>query len=352
MEENVITLEDQIADSYIKSPTKNTLHFHHVLTEKDLLEVTIYNNIEIVRQTTSAAFNYIFIKDSEKHHILFNAIRLYLLPPTNEPGFFPHLTMTLLNNCLQKLHNRSSNVSFNLIREAIGVDYALPKKFEAVMFDLPKYCVTLIHPGVLRCATTITNSNLIRLSCKYRIRDCGVLNDLPNFGRPRQARNYEIKSLSKFAKTCDENDQAVVSDQIWPYQLHMESLPIEMLQNPSIVCFALSKNANFINQWTNYLNVLFSSCHTNPIISNRDDCGYRNPNQLQSKHIPNYHGRTCYGHCLVANFELFQKIEPIVTNSCHHGFVTTCDFAIQYIPVASTDTTSMNKNKRKKTIAK
>jgi hypothetical protein len=315
MEETAIQLTDKIADFYIKSPTKNTLHFHHVLTTTDVLEVTIYNNIEIGPKATSAAFNYIFIKDSEKHPILFDAIRVHLLPTTHDTRFFPTLTMKLLNDCLQELRKTTStNQSINLIRATIGIDYQVPEKFEAIMFDLPKFCITMIHPGVVRCMTTVKNVNIMRMSCIYRIRNKPIENDVPNFGRPQQARNYEIKKIHNIQK-------------IWPYQIHIEPISIEPLQNPNIVCFALSENANHLSEWNNYLNLLFAFTW--------NDCGRRNPKQLQSKHIPSYHGRTCYGHHLESNLVLFQKIEPIVTNVCSQGFVTTCDFAIQYIPCAA-----------------
>ncbi len=338
MEENVIILTDKIADSYIKSPTKNTLHFHHVLNVDELFEVTIYNNIEIIPQM--AAFNYIFIKDSEKHHILLDAIREQLLPITNDSKFFPHLTMKILNDCITNLHNREKSV--NAIREKIGPNYTIPEKFEAVMYDLPQYCITIIHPGVLRCVTTITNPNIIRLSCIYRIRERKWKDDLPNFGRPKQARNYEVS-------------KTIYKKQIWPYQLHpINSLKIEFIKNPNIVCFALSKDANYSIQWTNYLYTLMFDLNnlSNELVNIYLWNSYRNPNQLQSKHIPSYHGRTCYGHYFPLNLELFQKIEPIVTNMCPQGFVTTCDFAIQYIPRASCHkrkTTANELDKKKQT---
>src|SRR6186713_1513174 len=103
MIEDPIILDDLIADSFIKSPTKNTLHFHHVQTNSDLFETLVYsNNYSNDNDVKHSAFNYIFIQDSEHYHLLFEAIGTPILGYCFEKNIFPGLTMHLLNDVLKK----------------------------------------------------------------------------------------------------------------------------------------------------------------------------------------------------------------------------------------------------------
>jgi hypothetical protein len=311
-----VVLEDWLSDLYTHSPTKSTLHFHHILTDTELLEVRVCSSNTL---SNHAAFNFVFIRESEKHHALFEAVRVWVLKPGFDSRVYPHLSMGLLNDTLRKLRDpNDKSFAVSQIRKAIGQNYALPEYFESCMFHMGPMCLLMIHPGVIRCATTCQPDNIERLSCVFRVQSENS-SDLPNFGRPQQARNYE------------KNKQAT-NIEVWPHYITSNPCELdEVLEDTTLVCVPLAENDKMrfhVTQWRGYLHDLGVQLESDRV--DIENCSkYRVETLKQSIHIPSHHGRTCYGHYLASNLDLWKVIEPIVAGVCPVGVVTTCDLAVQ-----------------------
>jgi hypothetical protein len=307
-----VYLEDWVADSYIGSPTKNTMHFYHSKTNTDILEVSICKSTILNVPSLKSAFNCIYIKDSEKHFKLFNAIRIYCLSLKADEYTYFGLTMKYLNQIITKLITHSKEFEISQIRKEIGENYIIPTKFNAFMYHFPDLCLIIINPLIIRCHTTVCCPNTIRRRCYYRIQTQSS-QDL-NWKNFKQSQNYELK-LCKNDKT------------IWPHKITSKPIVLEIGHDISCIELKDSEVLNdLISQWDLHLLKLR--------VDFRDlkETGYRNVKQKHSKHIPSYHGRTGYGQFLETNLTLWKLIEPIVSSLCLHSFVTNCDLAIQYIP--------------------
>ena len=301
-------LPDWVADSYISSPSKKSLHFHHLNSNNLEMSIRVCENI-----VKNEAFNTIYIIDSEQHHVLFEAIQQTKLKYNRDKSIFEHLTMRLLNDVVKKLNE--DNKETMDIRKIIGNDYFVPECFQACIFQLSELCLSIVDCGIIRCHTNIQVSDMLRWSCNYKISNQYESKALPH-PCARQARNFEEKCKTR------ESD--------WPYKI-----PKSETEDFSNFCFFKISNTSLLNkhvhEWEKYLQDLLKFDKQGNINE------YRNVNQKQSKHIPAVHGRTFYGHYIQSNLELFQLFEPLTLKICNFNdyYVTTCDLTVQFQKTSS-----------------
>ena len=337
-------LPDWIVDAYISSPTKYSLYFHHLKNRASMYEVSLKYCKE---SKLNEAFNTIFILGSQNHHVLFEAIQTQFVKNFNDKRVYPHLTMKILNETVLKLRGNHSEVA--KIRKIIGENYVLPLCFQACIFYLPILCFTVIDSKIVRCHTNVQMPNVAKWSCTYNIQEdilgklgscetassLGIKSSLettcsrdtkssPLSRVQKQARNFESKHAEKYLLSSP-----------WPYTLSNNDppwQPVSMFQKSNthpLICIEIQDVTmilEFISKWEEYLKSL--------IMFDKDNClnKYRHQNQKQSKHIPNIHGQTFYGHYLETNFDLFKILESVLKQLClmEKCLVSTCYLSVQF----------------------
>lgn len=293
-----IVLSDAEADYLTRSQNKRSLAYAHYDTAFDVSEIAVHYNICDPKNPCSTV---LYIKDSQFHHRFFNAFNQVLWPHQSST-IFPLLKMTTLNEWIDKLHNDKQNLTCKHLWKLMGDDYHLPTRFDAVYFPMPEYCVTIIDPKIIRCCTRTQSPQTIRLSLHYRV----VLSEC-QFSTPNvhmnttPARNFEME--------CNTS-----SESPWPHLFQGTSThPIGM------ACFETKIDmVPYCDEWVEYVSQL-----------QKQD--YRNATQLQSKHIPNGHGRTLYGHYMSGGLRLWLELEELLVGLLPSKplSIATCDIAVK-----------------------
>ena len=137
----------------------------------------------------------------------------------------------------------------------------------------------------------------------------------PSFLRTSQARNYErekVKTKSIFPYKIDNLNR----------DSNMEKVMANHLKKNGFINIPLSEYhiRDYADKWLNYVLFLMDLPPGLPLKKLREvlssskfsEYNYRYEKLKQSRHVPNHHGKTLYGHYFQENLNLLKDISPVI----------------------------------------
>lgn len=370
---------DNMTEHHIKSTTHyfSDLYSIHSL-HQEVFDIVVHG---FTGEVSKTSYTELYISGSHKYPDFFKILAKCWKHTTQvnqcHLTWFPGLKMKQVNEILQDLRQeRPVFVISQKMKKYLNTEYiqTLPEKFYGVYIPVTEPCISFIHPQTLRCGTT-TKSNTIRWKIAYRcitsqqnntirkILDLVEASDPKNLNDSKESHEvsheYSMFPYPQAARTYEEI-MCGHSDVLWPYEVkpspQLDSELVQAIKNSvekhGIATIPLSSQflqryieelEKYMYQMMNYhpkeleMKNLFQPGVLQKSEEKQKEYHYRNVKQKQSKHIPQGHGRTLYGHHSKAIKQLLMDISPVISHAVHaiypesiHATINTSELIIQY----------------------
>lgn len=354
-------LEACTADHMSRYRGKHCTHlFHTYEAGKKKLEITVHG---FVGEASGSAFSELLVAGSHRHAEFFEALSKHQEQWRSQPcaspmTWYPKLKLRQLNEHVQDVKKTQPETKLGRkIRKALTEKQleALPDQFYSVCLPLQHSCLIVVNPRVLRCLTSAENCSTVRWKIEFKClgrdaQDTTFLltssDSLSVYPRPIYARNYECKHAKgiqtqspwptqlKMPEHWDDNLLAIFQKRLHDYGFAVLPLSSVYVQQQ------VEKVSHYLKQlmaWPAHLSPLSVEVLKKPL----DHCLekkhlYRNVKQRQSKHIPDRHGRTRYGHYCTSLKTLATDLSLLISHAfratfseCDQIWVTTAEIIVQ-----------------------